>query len=501
LKKETKKIEEVKDPDEILKNIPRSKWARPIFDRERERGNVTYYIFPTHICNLRCDYCYYHEMGAYKLPKMTDKTIHDTIEFIDKWEVAKNITIHFFGGEPTAAWDVIEKIVNLAKAKENWTVVTNMEGGDKECSGGMCTTHMGGQKKEGEKRITFSMTTNGTLLDDDKLNFIKQNFKSDHPFLLSIDGPEHIHNKHRVKTDGSGSFKDIPLVDIFTRWKPEILEIRPTYTKDMLPHDLLKSYKWLYEIGFRKIPVEFDYEDKWNQKELGKLYNTVISLNSFWYETVKKGDATGIPKSVMEPESVFFKGFHGTTGETLCGVGRNSMGIDSMGGVWACQRWAGYTGENVPEEYILGTVDAGIDLDKLYHIQNLSRNKMIKPKEMNCDICPVKSLCVGGCNAMLWSKKGSRFQLDQDWCRVKQTIFHASVAWFMSSGYYNEMIKPKLMKQQPAYDIRTKLQRENDEKRKKQGGGRGNINNNRGIVRCTTCQNCFTSQGGRGGRR
>lgn len=63
----------------------------------------------------------------------------------------------FFGGEPLMAFDVVKEVVEYARSKE----------------------------KEYNKNFRFTITTNGLLLTDDKIDFIN---KEMHNVVLSIDG-------------------------------------------------------------------------------------------------------------------------------------------------------------------------------------------------------------------------------------------------------------------------------------------------------------------------
>ena len=55
-----------------------------------------------------------------------------------------------------------------------------------------------------DKELSFSMTTNMVLMDEEKAEFIA---KTPHfSVTASIDGPEQIHNKNRVDRNGKGTF-------------------------------------------------------------------------------------------------------------------------------------------------------------------------------------------------------------------------------------------------------------------------------------------------------
>lgn len=104
-------------------------------------------------------------------------------QFIDNYVKGDTISIGFFGGEPLMNMEVITKVVDYCKGKF--------------------------------KSSSFHVTTNSVLLPNTS-PFIKQgqrigeyldenNFSS----IVSIDGPESVHNKYRVYPNGSGTFKDV----------------------------------------------------------------------------------------------------------------------------------------------------------------------------------------------------------------------------------------------------------------------------------------------------
>ena len=122
----------------------------------------------TQSCNLRCEYCVYS--GAYhnrghseqRMPfEMAKKGI---VYLIAHSRDSGRIGISFYGGEPLLAFDLIQDCVEYSK-----------------------------REAEG-RRVDFHFTTNGTLLTEEKLPFLVENQFS---ILISLDGPEPIHDRHR----------------------------------------------------------------------------------------------------------------------------------------------------------------------------------------------------------------------------------------------------------------------------------------------------------------
>jgi uncharacterized protein len=132
-------------------------------------------------CNLDCDYCFYREkehlFPDHRHYKMPDELLELFIR--QKIEAHKSSQVHFAwqGGEPT-----LLGVPYFQRALEL-------------------------QKKYAQgKSITNSFQTNGVLIDDDWCRFFAQN-----QFLIgiSLDGPRHIHDQHRLDKNGRSSFDQV----------------------------------------------------------------------------------------------------------------------------------------------------------------------------------------------------------------------------------------------------------------------------------------------------
>jgi len=132
-------------------------------------------------CNLRCSYCFYREKASLFPETRKHRMKASTLELLVSQALAAARDLAIFswqGGEPTlAGLDFFERVVELQK---------------KHARAG--------------QRIHNALQTNATLLDDEWARFLKRN-----RFLVgvSIDGPEPLHDAHRVDRDGAGSFDSV----------------------------------------------------------------------------------------------------------------------------------------------------------------------------------------------------------------------------------------------------------------------------------------------------
>lgn len=135
----------------------------------------------TQDCNFRCNYCIYSDSGKYinrkhSKEKMSFETAKKGIDFVIKHSKDSDcLHFGFYGGEPLLEIDLIEKSLKyITKASEG-------------------------------RAVYFNLTTNGTLLTP-KIAELFEKYKVN--LLISLDGPEHVHDKERIfAANGGGTHK------------------------------------------------------------------------------------------------------------------------------------------------------------------------------------------------------------------------------------------------------------------------------------------------------
>lgn len=131
-------------------------------------------------CNMACTYCFYLEKSGLfaesKIHRMPDDILEETVKQV-LGQGERDISFGWQGGEPT-----LMGLPFFRKAVEF-------------------------QKRYGqEQSVGNGLQTNGLLIDKDWAEFL-----SEYKFLigLSIDGPEHIHNRYRQMRNGKGSWSRV----------------------------------------------------------------------------------------------------------------------------------------------------------------------------------------------------------------------------------------------------------------------------------------------------
>lgn len=139
----------------------------------------------TNNCNMRCRYCPYIEdnVGLENRPKvnMSKDVALTAIDFFFRHNNRvqdRDLIIAFFGGEPLLNFDLIKSSVEHVKLHH----------------------------KKHNRNFKFTITTNGTLLNNDIIKYLS---KEKITLRISIDGPEEVHNANRLYKNEQGSFSSI----------------------------------------------------------------------------------------------------------------------------------------------------------------------------------------------------------------------------------------------------------------------------------------------------
>lgn len=191
----------------------------PKFQTTKENtGKVV--LSMTYNCNLNCKYCYVRG-GDLHSKMMSSKVAIKAIDFL----LSKNldeITIQFFGGEPTLNFKCIKDVVDYLN------------------------------KKKTKTKINFEISTNG-LVPRNILNFfVKNKFL----FIVSLDGTEEIHNRQRpARNEKINSFQETKKTIGLILQKTKRLKVRTTVTSKSV-EKMADIVKYFSDLGIKLIHFE-----------------------------------------------------------------------------------------------------------------------------------------------------------------------------------------------------------------------------------------------------
>lgn len=320
-----------------------------------------------HDCQLRCKYCFASTGDFGKGRKlMTFETGKHAIDFLlENSGDRPNLELDFFGGEPLMNFDVVKQIVEYARSRE----------------------------AEYGKKFRFTITTNGLLLDDDKIDFINREMNN---VVLSIDGRKSVNDYFRVFPNGQGCY------DIIMPKYKKLVEgrgdkeyyVRGTYTKRNL--DFSDDVFSLYEAGFDQISVEpvVGENDEYalTEKELPAAFAEYERLAKRIIENEKKGGKFNFFHFMIDLDQgpCAVKRLRG------CGCGNDYVAITPDGDIYPCHQFVG------KDEYKMGNIDEGTFDEKIKE-EFANAHIYAKPE---CRKCWARFYCSGGCNANNYQYNG-----------------------------------------------------------------------------------------------
>lgn len=334
-------------------------------------------------CNLHCTYCYEPDEAKYgPTPVQMDwPTAQASVDFLlHKSGQSRDINLIFFGGEALLNFKLMRQVVAYAE-----------------------------QKAQAEdKRVDFSITTNGTLLTDGVIDFFQE-----HRFgvTISIDGPPDLHDKRRsfltATGQRTGSYQVLAprLERLFKRYTARPVVARVTVTKDAV--DILRTYEHLtglgfFEVGFSPVTAADGADYGLEPADLHEVLAGFRQLGSLYVERAAQGHYTGFSNL-----STLLTDIHvGTNKFFPCGAGLGLLDVDGNGDVYLCHRFPG------SEEHKYGNVKDGLAYDRLNAFVNNAHlgNKTV------CQTCWVRGLCGGGCYHEAMTQFGDALHPNLHYC-------------------------------------------------------------------------------------
>ncbi|MCP4186897.1 MAG: anaerobic sulfatase maturase [Gammaproteobacteria bacterium] len=333
-------------------------------------------------CNLRCNYCYYLDK---------DKLYPDQHSFRMSDETLKSLTQQYINAQPQGTAEV-----NFAWQGGEPTLL-NLEFFRQ-------AIHYQRQFSRPGLSITNALQTNGTLLDDDWGEFLK-----DHQFLvgISVDGPMKLHDSLRKTKSGDGSFNLVKRgIEVLRRHQVEH-NFLCTVNKNNAAHPK-KVYAALKNLGAEHIQfipiVEHEatgshlqsshtinaMELSVDAKQYGKFLNVIFDI---WHE--------------QDIGQVFIQNFERVLSKILRNVstvctqastcGRNLV-IEHDGSIFSCDHF-------VYPEYEQGNLQ-NTDLIEIVDNQNQLEFGLAKKNKLcdSCKKCSFLEFCHGDCPALRISK-------------------------------------------------------------------------------------------------
>jgi uncharacterized protein len=314
----------------VTRFIENSTWHKII----RKESRYLIQIVLTEKCNLSCVYCWQNHKQKTKFNYSTVlTTIH---ELLKSFNGTKRVCIHFFGGEPLLAFNVIKQLtneVNRLWERENWPL----------------------------DYLLFEITTNGTLLNNEIKNWLNKN-KNVIP-LLSLDGTPEMHNKNRCNSFDLID-KNLPF---FSSYGNPVKMTISKYTIESMAEGIM----FIHSIGLEcnaGIVLENVWGSAKEKLKFLKIFESQLSqLVTFYLKNPELPRSTILPVLSIVPQQD-----NPRPASYGCGMGKNVISIDPDGKTFPCQRATEYYKNEQNEKPVL-------------------ERTFLNPE--GCVKCPLLSLC------------------------------------------------------------------------------------------------------------
>ena len=334
---------------------------------------MKYVLHLTEKCNLRCKYCYQNrntrELDFEKIKTLIDREVKNK---------TKRLELVFYGGEPLLKENIIKQTIEYSKLKN------------------------------GRTKFLYGITTNGTLLDDEFIRFMKENNFTNIGY--SIDGNKIVQNMNRVTSEGEGTF------DIVEKNAKKVIinfddvVAMMTVCKNTLKY-LSKSIEYLSELGFKYINPTLNYSENWNEEDLRELKKQYKLIGEFYKNKMMREEDINI--SFLEDK--IYNYIKDKDCNEQCEIGTKNVNVDVNGNLYPCMQFVGKS------EYIIGNCEKGIDKKSLKNIiiHNSFENEL-------CRECSINKRCKHRCPCRNFLATGDINKLSPIVCETEKIAIEIS---------------------------------------------------------------------------
>lgn len=367
-------------------------------------------LFVEHQCNLRCTYCYNGTKFNRTMPwEVAEKAIRAALSK----PPGPVFDLSFFGGEPLIRLDLVRQCVDLAASLLPAFAP--------------------------QPRLRVLMNTNGTLIDDDALALLRPNPSWQSTVFVSLDGTREVHDQHRVRVDGTGSYDDV-VAGIRRMLDAGISVVVMAVVGTKTARLVGESLRSFLSLGVRNVTFNIDYRDAWDDGSIADLRVGLREAGDVMLDVFRAGSAP-----LVDP--IHTKILSHMTGGLPCASRctlDNEVAVAPSGRLYPC---AQMIGEDDSDRLVIGDVDTWIDRARVEKLQK-AKNAV----EPVCAPCAVRERCQSHCGCRHLALTGELGRIDAVLCetelamieeadRVAQTLHEERCPAFIKQ-YYKRSWKP-----------------------------------------------------------
>ena len=351
----------------------------------------TLVLMLTYSCNLACRYCYEDREEGCVPPadgkpaprEMSRESIRENVRFLlDQSGENRKVSIVLFGGEPLLRFPLLRAAVGDARA------MASARG----------------------KEVSFSLTTNGTLVTREIAGFLRESGVS---VCVSIDGPREVHDVNRPYASGRGSYDDVERGIEYLMENRSGVPLAARVTLGRGAVDVRKTFDHLRglgfdEVGFAPASAAEGSDAALPGEELDLVLDGFRDLAAGYAADVRErrmpafGNMTQILAMIHRGDPMPYP----------CGAGIGMLAAEPSGAFYPCHRLCG-VGDP------MGDPTRGIAPDARARFLDGAARRC----ESVCDACWAKNFCAGGCYHDAYVRQGDLFAPSTHYCRWIRELF------------------------------------------------------------------------------
>lgn len=348
------------------------------------------------ICNLACTYCAAGGDGTYgSAQKRLDAARFNQQLKIFLHQLPDEETefnIHFLGGEPLLFPGILLEIADFAKSNT-------------------------------DKKIRFSITTNGTLINS-RTAKILADLKAG--ITISLDGEKEVNDRVRPNK-GSASSTDMTLAGL-KQLKPyrdqlDFLSVNCVFGQHNMA--VLEAYSFLSELNLDWDVYNFNFSNL--DKDLAVVNAYINQMTELAKLAFEKGGISELSK-IAQFRSTMSRIESKTRLNSYCGAGKSLLQVDTSHKIYPCNWFMSDESEMLGQDLELNVTALKKYQAPLYELNS-------------CESCWARHLCAGGCMAVHKASSGDKHQKDPQFCLRSRSLSALAIFYYykaLNQGEQNE---------------------------------------------------------------
>jgi uncharacterized protein len=326
-------------------------------------------------CNLRCRYCYVNEKTS---ARMSPEVARAGVELAAA-NAEKKFTVSFMGGEPLLEFDLIRGTVEHAERVA----------------------------QERGIAVSFRLTTNGLLFDDERLAWCRRHRVL---FALSLDGDAKSHDANRVTAGGQGSHARL-MERLESIRKHALVLIVIAVVTPRTASNLPNAVGFLLGRGVDKIILAPDFGGEWDRATLRDLRRGYAAIAEEYLARHRRG------------EEVYFSPFDEKIRThalgpirrgVVCDMGANSFSVAPSGEIYPCVQ---FVKPETDLRFRIGDVRTGFEAERRRALVELNRRP--RPK---CEGCDLEGRCSNWCGCVNHRTTGDVLEVPPFLCEHERML-------------------------------------------------------------------------------